>query len=107
MVNYLVLGPMRSRLARTTELSLPLVTDLAAVGLPVELLNAAEAAREELAALPSYVVDRRIRDALDAGRLRLGVRANRGSEGAMEQLTALVHRTAASERPLPPSEGSA
>jgi hypothetical protein len=99
MVNYLVLGPMRARLGRTTEMTLPLVTDLTAVGLPTELLETADAVRSELSHLQPHVVDRRIRDALDAGRVQLGARADRGIEGVLDDLRRVVRRKATEQLP--------
>jgi hypothetical protein len=47
-----------------------------------------------LSDLPPHVVERRIRDGLDAARLTLGVMAQRGLRGVMDDLTPLIKKTA-------------
>ncbi len=86
MLTYLTLGPIRSRLARSTEINLPLVAELTALGLPPDLFAAADAIRDEMADLPEHVIQRRVRDALDAGRLQLGALAGGGLAAVVERI---------------------
>jgi hypothetical protein len=94
MLNYLALGPIRSRLARATEARLPLVAELTAMDLPTDIVAVAEAIRDELSDLPPHIVQRRIHDGLDAGRLQLGAFGEAGMEGVMGRLTPLIQRAA-------------
>lgn len=80
MVSYLVIGPMRRHVSRASEGRLPLLVEVGALDfLPTRLLQIAERVRSELDGLPEHVIRRRVRDALDAARLRMGPMAQRGS----------------------------
>lgn len=71
-LKYLSLGPMRSRLSKDDHLKLPIAVYEDGFDVPMELLEIAEKIREENSRLPSYVIRRKIRDALDEARQTLG-----------------------------------
>lgn len=73
MVHYLAIGPVRARLSRRTEESLPLMMNMSLLdAVPSDLVSLADELRKELAGLPSHVVNRKIRDAMDDARTLLG-----------------------------------
>ena len=73
LVNYLSIGPIRSRLTKDVEASLPIALDMGLVAeLPADLLDEAERIRREASDLPEYIVRRRVRDCLDAAKRRPG-----------------------------------
>lgn len=87
LLSYLAVGPTRGKIRRSTGTALPLAVDMAPLELvPKELLDIAEEIRADLKDLPPAVVDRRVRDALDAARWRLGAVAKGGMSAAMKQL---------------------
>src|SRR5262249_8680945 len=70
MPNYLAIGPVRNRIAKRTEGSLPLsIAALEPLDLmPKPLLDAAESQREAMKDMPEHVIRREVRDSLDRGR---------------------------------------
>jgi hypothetical protein len=87
LLSYLSFGPTRAKIKRSTEDALPLAVDMAPLDLvPKELLGIAEDIRAELGGLPAAIVDRRVRDALDAARWRLGEVAKGGMSAAVDRL---------------------
>ena len=87
MLNYLAIGPVRMRLSKKTEEALPLMLNMSILdAVPKELVDLSDELRRELAGLPSHVVRRKIRDALDDARLLLGARAAAGEEGLTEEI---------------------
>ncbi len=87
LVNYLSLGPIRRHLAAGTDYSLPLMLDLSITeDTPAELVDAARAAVEGMSELPDRVVRQRVRDALDANRVRQGIIGSSGIAGVEQQL---------------------
>jgi hypothetical protein len=92
MVNFLAIGPLRNRIAKATESSLPLsISDLTPLDLmPIELLDAAEGVRERMKAMPEHVIQREVRDSLDRGRRRLGPLAQSGLDQTMDDLRGAV-----------------
>jgi hypothetical protein len=101
MVSYLSIGPLRNRISKQTETVLPLATDLGSLELlPHEVLEEADKIRGELADLRPHVIDRRVRDGMDAARQRLGPIARDGAEGMQAELVRLL-RTRAGMEPAP------
>jgi hypothetical protein len=87
MLNYLAVGPVRSRLSRRTEEALPLMLNMSVLdAVPKDLLDVADALRKELTGLPPHVVRRKIRDTLDEARTLLGERARAGEQGLTDEI---------------------
>jgi len=87
MLQYLAMGPVRSRLSRRTEEALPLMLNMSILdAVPQDLLDLSDALRKELGDLPPRVVRRKVRDTLDDARLLLGSRARGGERGLNEEL---------------------
>jgi len=87
LANYLSVGPIRRFLAKTTESRLPLMLDISSIeGIPAELLEVAESVREENKDLPERIIGRKVRDALNTAKRRMGVLAAGGSAKVQEGL---------------------
>lgn len=87
MLHYLAVGPVRARLSRRTEETLPLMLNMSVLdAVPKTLLDLADTLRKELIDLPPHVVRRKIRDTLDEARLLLGAQARAGEDGLTEEL---------------------
>lgn len=100
MATYLALGPIRKRLNKATEARLPLLTDITRMQvLPKELLDAADRIRQESAGLPERVIQQRVRDALDAARLRLGPIAAEGASGVDAALRSALRQAGIKQSP--------
>jgi hypothetical protein len=71
MSKYLALGPLRMRVSKQTEKTLPAVLELSITGsLAPELLEKAKYVREQYKGLPERVIRRKVRDALDIAKAR-------------------------------------
>jgi hypothetical protein len=94
MLNYLAIGPVRARLRKRTEESLPLMLNMSVLeAVPQDLLDLADTLRKELEGSPPHVVDRKIRDTLDDARMLLGPTAIAGEVGLTEDVKArLIHQ---------------
>lgn len=86
MVNYLAIGPLRSRVPKSVEATLPLLTEVAGHDMPEELIDLADRLRTEQAGLDEHVIRRNVRDGLDAARRRIGELTQRGTAGMEEDL---------------------
>jgi hypothetical protein len=87
MLNYLAVGPVRARLSRSTEETLPLMLNMSILDtVPKDLLDLADTLRKELVDLPARVVRRKIRDTLDEARVLLGAQARTGEIGITEEI---------------------
>jgi hypothetical protein len=87
ILNYLSIGPVRARLSRRTEESLPLMMNMSLLdAVPKDLLELADNLRSELADLPPNVVNRKIRDTMDEARLLIGPMAAAGEGGLTEKM---------------------
>jgi hypothetical protein len=87
MLNYLAVGPVRARLSRSTEETLPLMLNMSVLdAVPPVLLDLADALRKELMDLPPHVVRRKIRDTLDEARMLLGAQAQAGEQGLTDEI---------------------
>ncbi|MBB5957610.1 hypothetical protein FHS29_004205 [Saccharothrix tamanrassetensis] len=83
MLNYLAIGPVRSRLSKKRGDSLPLMLNMSVLdAVPPDLLALAEDLREKLADLSPRIVRRKIRETLEDARLLLGP-TGRGGEVAL------------------------
>jgi hypothetical protein len=89
MLHYLAVGPVRGRLSRRTEETLPLMLNMSVLdAVPRDLLDLSDILRKELAGLPAHVIKRKIRDTLDEARLLMGARARAGEQGLTEEIKA-------------------
>lgn len=94
LVNYLSIGPMRSKLTREVESTLPIT--LLDVGmfdeLPPDLLLEAERIRQESADLPDHMIRRRVRDHLDAAKRRPGHIKREGIQSVLKAISSETSR---------------
>ena len=73
LVNYLTVGPGRSRITKEVESTLPVALDMdVPEDLPRDLLAEAERIRNESVGLSEHIIRRRVRDSLDAAKRRRG-----------------------------------
>ena len=73
LVNYLTVGPIRSRIAKEVENTLPVALDMdAPEDLPDDLLAEAARIRSEAIGLSEHIIRRRVRDSLDKAKRRRG-----------------------------------
>jgi hypothetical protein len=87
MLNYLAVGPVRARLSRQTEETLPLMLNMSILdAVPKDLVELADLLRKDLANLPPHVVRRKIRDTLDEARILLGAQAQAGEAGLTDEI---------------------
>lgn len=87
MLNYLAVGPVRARLSRRTEETLPLMLNMSILdAVPKDLLDLADTLRKELVGLPPRVVRRKIRDTLDEARVLMGAQARAGEQGLTDEV---------------------
>ncbi|MCZ6654507.1 MAG: hypothetical protein O7D91_15945 [Planctomycetota bacterium] len=77
-LKYLSLGPIRSRLSKSDHQKLPIAIYEDGLDVPKELLDIAARIRKENSDLPSYVIRRKIRDALDEARQTVGPHSRDG-----------------------------
>jgi len=89
---------MRAAVERELYVSLPVMADIGRYeGVPIELIDIADRVRRESSGLSERVVARRVRDALNEAKWRLGATADRASAGAMaviqEKLAAQAARS--------------
>lgn len=87
LVNYLSIGPIRSRVSRDEERSLPIALDMGSFAeLPSDLLDEAERIRQEAGNLPEYIVRRRVRDCLDSAKRRPGQMSREGIQTVLDAI---------------------
>ncbi|ACV76957.1 hypothetical protein [Nakamurella multipartita] len=83
---FLRLGSLRTAIDQELRVNLPVVTDLGRFGnFPVNLVETAEEIRRESGEISERLIRRRVRDTLDAERLRLGVKAYGGLSAVREE----------------------
>ncbi|MDQ7905323.1 hypothetical protein RB614_12390 [Phytohabitans sp. ZYX-F-186] len=89
MLHYLAVGPVRARISRRTEETLPLMMNMSVLdAVPRDLLDLADSLRIELAGLPPNVISRKIRDTLDEARFILGPNAIGGDAKLTDEVKA-------------------
>ena len=94
LVNYLAFGPMRKRVTKAKESSLPLLMVISgATQLTPELIAEAENLRTQLKDLPERVVRRQVRDHLDRARSRIGPIAKLGMDEIDDALQQVAGET--------------
>lgn len=88
LVNYLSIGPIRSRISKNTEATLPIALDMGSFAeLPSDLLDEAERIRREATDLPEHVVRRRVRDCLDKAKRRRGHMIKEGIQTVLDTIS--------------------
>ena len=103
LVNYLSIGPIRSRVSKNAEATLPIALDIGSFAeLPPDLLDEAERIRREAGDLPEHIVRRRVRDCLDAAKRRPGQIIEEGVQTVLDMIVpdATGRRCAPGERRL-------
>lgn len=97
MLNYLAIGPVRARLSRKSEQTLPLMINMAVLdAVPADLISLATELREQLAGRNPRVIRRKIRETLEDARRLLGPKANGGELGLSEDVRARLIASAKS-----------
>jgi len=73
LLEYIAFGPNRGRISRENLAALPIIASGALFdSLPEEVLEVAAKVREDCASLPEHVIQRRIRDAVDKQKMKIG-----------------------------------
>ena len=89
LVNYLAVGPIRARVRKDVENSLPLALDMDAPDeLPEDLISEAERIRGEAVGLSELIIRRRVRDSLDAAKRRRGRIMAEGIKAVLSRIKA-------------------
>ena len=87
LVNYLSVGPMRSKVIREAEYSLPIALDVGVLEeLPEDLMREAKRIRLEAGGLSEHIIRRRVRDCLDAAKRRRGRIMAEGIQTVLETI---------------------
>jgi len=87
MLNYLSIGPVRGRLSRRSEETLPLMLNMSVLdAVPPDLVELAEELRGELHGLSPRVVRRKIKETLEDARGLLGPTAKAGEVGLTDEV---------------------
>ena len=87
LVNYLSIGPVRSRITKDVESTLPIALDVGSFAeLPADLLSEAERIRKEAGDLPEYIIRRRVRDCLDKAKRRPGRIVEEGVQAVLDTI---------------------
>ena len=98
MLNYLAIGPIRSRLSPKRESTLPLMLNMSVLdAVPQALLDLADDLRRALADLPPRIVRRKIRETLEDARRLLGPTAEAGEVGLTNDVKARLIAAAKSK----------
>lgn len=88
LTNYLAFGPLRDKASKSTVKILPVALDASITELTPELIEIAKRTREQAMDQEEYVIQRRVRDALNMARTRTGSVTERGLQSA------LLHKSA-------------
>ena len=89
LVNYLSVGPIRGKITKENESTLPIALDIEILeDLTKELLIEADKIRKESGELPEHVVRRRVRDHLDAAKRRRGQVMGDGIQTVLDAIDA-------------------
>lgn len=78
LTNYLAFGPLRDKASKSSVKILPVALDASITDLTPELIEIAKRTREQAMDQEEYVIQRRVRDALDMARTRTGRITERG-----------------------------
>jgi hypothetical protein len=88
LLKYLAFGPSRDRINQSAT-RLPYVYVDPILEIPKELLDVAQAARSESGDLSERIIQRRIRDAMDRERMKVGPVQLAGLDGAVEAIAGM------------------
>ena len=87
LVNYLSIGPIRSKVTKEVESTLPIALDVGLFNeLPSDLLLEAERIRQDAGNLPEHIIRRRVRDSLDAAKRRPGQIGREGIQAVLDTI---------------------
>ena len=87
LVNCLSFGPVRPRISKINSSFLPLLFDVDFDSvLPEDLLVEAERIRHDSVGLPEHVIQRRVRDCLDAAKRRRGIVSEEGVKFVLQEI---------------------
>ena len=87
LVNCLSFGPVRSRISKESSSFLPVFLEVDFYSeLPADLLEEATRIRQESSDLPEYVIQRRVRDHLDAAKRRRGKVTEEGVQFVLDEI---------------------
>jgi hypothetical protein len=86
LVNYLAVGPLRAKVSVATEARLPVVLDLGVWDLPLDVIRTANDVRVRSEGVHERVIQRRVRDELDAAKRRRGPIAREGVASVEKKL---------------------
>lgn len=93
MVNYLTLGPGRTKISKEQESILPVLLELRINDdLTDDLLRIAERVRDEYKDLPERTIQRKVRDKLDEERKRLGQIGISGASAIENEVLNSLHK---------------
>lgn len=96
LVELLRLGPMRAALEREIHVSLPVLVDISRYeGVPKKLIEVADRVRRDSAGLSERVIQRKVRDAINEAKWRLGSSAEAGFHGAQRLIEERLRAEAA------------
>ena len=79
LLNSMTFGPYRAQTGKVTELTLPVILDIElSESMPHDIIQLANNVRQENDGLPEYVIQRKVRDAIDRARRRRGCAERNG-----------------------------
>lgn len=89
MLNYLAIGPIRNKLSKKSESTLPLMLNMSVLDVvPPALLELADQLRKELQGMPPRIVRRKIRETMEDAKRLLGPTARAGELGLTDDVKA-------------------
>jgi hypothetical protein len=88
LLKYMAFGPNRDRVIQTSE-RMPYVFIDPIIEAPKELLEVASATRRESQNVPERIIQRRIRDAMDREKMKLGAVQIAGLDGSTEAIATM------------------
>lgn len=87
LANYLAIGPMRSRIPKDLEQTIPVaLVNIVPEHVPQELVEIAQTVHTECEGKPNRLIRRRLRDTIDRVKMRPGEISQLGMSGLREQL---------------------
>jgi hypothetical protein len=97
MINYLAIGPIRSKISKSSGDMLPLMLNMHALdAVPADLISLADELRTDLAGLPPRVIRRKIKETLEDARRLLGPTAVAGEVGLTDDIKQRLRQQAQS-----------
>lgn len=97
MINYLAIGPIRSKISKSSGDMLPLMLNMHALdAVPADLISLADDLRSDLSGLPPRVIRRKIKETLEDARRLLGPTAIAGEVGLTDDIKRRLRQQAQS-----------